>query len=454
LSRRTTVVKQIRASGVDFLLIDGGNALFGGLSGKLESDLIAHQYVEKAKVIIASYNAMGYHAMGVGDGEIGIGLERIKALEKLMKFPLLCANLVDAKTDKPIFTPSTIVTVGSIKVGLFGTIMNTLNPRHLERVLPGVKLIDNVEAGKKCAAELRPQVDFVIGLCHANDDENRKLLAASPDIDIVLDPSCFSGNHTMWVSEDKYLTWVDGKAMLRCDGQGSRLGRFDIAIGERRKPFVPWAAFQEASEKQEKGGTLSDDEKQVLLNGRTQHLGGIDVIPIFPHFAEAPEIKAMVDQFRSSTRFAEVKAEEEQKKAKERYLTVESCRKCHEENYRKWRETMHGKAYATLAKTGDEFRYDCLPCHTLGYGETFIDAHQVGPYKDVQCENCHGTNPLHADDPKKHTWKKIEAGNCLVCHNPEHLGEPFDFPTKVHKETCCTVGESVAPPAAGPAAGK
>ena len=104
-------------------------------------------------------------------------------------------------------------------------------------------------------------------------------------------------------------------------------------------------------------------------------------------------------------------------------------------------ETMHGRAYSTLEKSGDEFRYDCLSCHTLGYGETFLDAHKVGPYKDVQCESCHGTNPRHADDPEKYTWAKVKETNCLICHNPKHLGMEFDFKAKRVTDTCCTVGK-------------
>jgi hypothetical protein len=438
LSRRVTVIKQLRASGTPFLLVDGGNALFGALPVRLD-DNVVRQHVEKAKVIIAGYNEMGYQALAVGDGELGIGLGRIKELEKLMKFPLLCANLVDAESGKPVFTPSAVVAVGGVTFGLFGTVMNTLSPSFLARVAPGVKLIDNVACGAAIAAELRGKVDFVVGLCHANDDENRKLLAASKDIDAIVDPHCFFGNHTMWVSEDKYLDWVDGRALLRCDGQGSRLGRFDIAVGARAQPFVPWSPFQDAYEKRAAGTALTDEEKAILEAGQVRHLGGIEVIPIFPHFAEAPDIKAMVNQFRTSTRFAPVKTEEEISKAKARYRTADVCKPCHEENYRRWRATAHGRAYATLVKTGDEFRYDCIPCHTLGCGETFIDAHQVGPYKDVQCENCHGTNPKHADNPEDNPWPKVTEVTCLVCHNPEHLGEHFDFKEKVKKDTPCAV---------------
>ncbi|HAK97202.1 MAG TPA: hypothetical protein DCM87_19985 [Planctomycetes bacterium] len=440
MSRRTTVIKQLRASGAEFLLVDGGNALFGAVPWNPGDPRIG-QSLEKAKVIIAGYNRMRYHAMAVGVGEIGIGLGHIKELEKLMEFPLLCANLLDAGSGAPVFKPSAIVTVGGVKVGLFGVLMASISATYLERVAPGIVLGNGVAAAKKAAEELRPQVDLVVGLCHMNDDENRALLAQCPAIDAIVDPYCFGGSSRVWIPDDTDLEWVNGRALLRGDGQGSRLGRFDVCLGAGGAPFVPWDRYQAAYEKKAQGGALAPDEAAALADGERRHLGGMTVIPIYPHFAEAPEIKALVDRFRASTRFVTGDAEKEEALARERFLTAEACKPCHEENYAAWRKTPHGRAYATLQKTGDEFRYDCLPCHSVGYGEAFLDAHKVGPYKDVQCESCHGTNPAHGSEPEKNRWPAVTEGNCLVCHNPEHLGMPFDFGAKVHEATCCKVPE-------------
>ena len=431
------MIKQLKASGAQFLLVDGGNALFGATPWNPRDPRVG-QLMEKAKVIIASYNRMGYHALAVGVGEIGMGVEHLKELEKLMEFPLLCANLVDSASGAPVFKPSAVVTVGGVKVGLFGVLMSTINATYLERVAPGAVLENSVAAAKKAAAELRPRVDLVVGLCHANDDENRTLLAECAAIDAVVDPYCFSGASRVWIPDDGDLEWVNGRALLRGDGQGARLGRFDVCLGAGA-PFVPWDRYQAAYEKKAQGGTLAPDEAATLADGERRHLGGLTTIPIYPHFAEAPEIKAMVERFRASTRFVTGDVENEQALARERFLTAEACKPCHQENYAAWRKTAHGRAYATLQKTGDEFRYDCLPCHSVGYGEAFLDAHKVGPYKDVQCESCHGTNPEHGREPEKHRWPAVTEGNCLVCHNPEHLGMPFDFGAKVHEAPCCRV---------------
>lgn len=431
-------MKQLKALEQDFLIVDGGNALFGSLPRRA-SKLQFNQALEKAKVIIASYNHMGYHAMAVGFNEIAMGLTRIKSLEKAMKFPFLCANLVNEETGAPLFQPTTIVTVKGVKIGLFGVLLGTIQKSFLKEALPGIKLTDPFEAGKQAAAKLRPDVDLVMGLCHTNDVTSRKLLAQCPDIDLVLDPQCTNGSYMIWVSEDEQLQWVNGKPLLRCDGQGSRLGRFDILMGSREKGFIPWDDLNQIREKQEDGGAISAAETALLDRAKTQLVGGTEVIEIFPHFAEAPEIKAMVEKFKKTTRFAAVAMETVKAQAKAQYLTAEGCMKCHKRNYKAWSKTHHGTAYSTLVETGDEFRYDCLPCHTLGYGETFIDAHKVGPYKNVQCESCHGTNPKHAEDPDKYPWPAVKMHQCIICHNPKHLGIPFSFKEKRLEVKSCRV---------------
>ncbi len=436
------MIKQLKAAGTEFLLVDGGNALLGTVSWKGD-DPRTLQGLEKAKVIIAGHNRMQYHAMAVGVCEIGMGLRNIKELEKLMEFPLLCANLVDAKTSAPVFKPSAVVTVGKVKIGIFGVIMGTLDKTALARVAPGVALVDCVAAAKKAAAELRPAVGLVVGLCHTNDDETRRILGECPEVDAIVDPYSFQGSSRIWVPDDGNLEWVNGRALLRVDGQGSRLGRFDAYLRKGGAPFAPWDGFQAAYVKKEKGEALTPGEATLLADGERMSLGGITIVPIYPHIAEAPEVKAMVERWRDSTRYQTGDTAKEEQSARERFLTAETCKPCHEKNYASWRETTHGKAYATLQKTGDEFRYDCLPCHSVGYGEAFLDAHKVGAFKDVQCESCHGTNPAHAKDPEQHKWPKVTALNCLVCHNPEHLGMPFDFGAKVHTSPCCQVPEGL-----------
>jgi hypothetical protein len=112
---------------------------------------------------------------------------------------------------------------------------------------------------------------------------------------------------------------------------------------------------------------------------------------------------------------------------RDRYLTVAGCKGCHEKQHEFWLETGHAHAMESLATTGDEHRYDCVACHSLGYGTAYLDTSKIGGWANVQCESCHGASPEHATDPAKHRFGAVAEITCLGCHNEEHTLKKFDF---------------------------
>jgi 2',3'-cyclic-nucleotide 2'-phosphodiesterase (5'-nucleotidase family) len=118
------------------LLVDAGD-LF---QGTLESNL------NEGAVVIAAYNAMGYDAAAIGNHEFDFGPKgpsaspqspsddprgALKARAAEARFPFLAANIVDRNTSRPVswdhVKPSTILTVGGVKVGVVGlTTIETL----------------------------------------------------------------------------------------------------------------------------------------------------------------------------------------------------------------------------------------------------------------------------------------------------------------------------------------
>ncbi len=141
-------------------------------------------------------------------------------------------------------------------------------------------------------------------------------------------------------------------------------------------------------------------------------------------------------------------ASSEEVKGRE-FIGVEKCKMCHKkpeqgEQYTKWMEGPHSKAYTTLAsdkakeiakkmKIEDPQKADaCLKCHATAHG---VDAKLLGTkYKiedGVGCESCHGAG---GDYYKMTTMKAISAGEiepasvgliipdeklCVSCHNEE-----------------------------------
>ena len=146
------------------------------------------------------------------------------------------------------------------------------------------------------------------------------------------------------------------------------------------------------------------------------------------------------------------------KDGERKFVGATKCKKCHKkvdqgEQYGKWADSKHAKAYATLAS--DESKKiakekgiadpqkaeECLKCHLTAYN---VDKKYLGTKysvdEGVSCESCHGAG---GDYYKKKTMKAIykkeldgakyglvtpDEKLCKTCHNSESpTFKDFDY---------------------------
>ena len=147
-----------------------------------------------------------------------------------------------------------------------------------------------------------------------------------------------------------------------------------------------------------------------------------------------------------------------------KFMGAGKCKTCHKkpeqgEQFKKWSESPHANAYATLAGEkalaiakekgiADPQKADeCLQCHVTGHGAA---AEMLGPKyavtDGVGCESCHGAGGNYY---KKKTMKGITMGEidrasvglvkpdektCTQCHNDKSpTFDGFDFKEMVKK---------------------
>ncbi|MGE3966185.1 MAG: multiheme c-type cytochrome [Planctomycetota bacterium] len=409
MSRRMTFVRALRGTGVDPILMDGGDFLFKS-TDYLANSFQRNQLREKARLIVECYNRIGYRVAAVGEADLALGLKTLLELKGEMKFPLVCANLVRGDADEPIFEPSTVIEQNGLRVGVVGVLTDVLSPTYVERTVKGGKVLAPLAAARKEVERLRSDVDILWVLAHVDRTVAREI-AALPGVDMVLEPNAIGSNHIIWLLPGEHFTESDGRLLVRADGQGSHMSRVDAYVRGRGLPWRELAAEVEGA---------------VNRYQASDH-------PLGPQFGVDPTLQRMIDAFRDSTQFVSDPGSDEFKPST-KYLTAATCVACHPEQHAFWKNTAHGRAYDTLVKTNDQFRLDCLPCHVVGYGETFIDPKASEPYRDVQCESCHGTNPEHPANPAGHPWPRVDTANCWGCHNPQEtqvLFEPLEALPKV-----------------------
>lgn len=425
LTRRASFLKQLRATGRDLLLLDGGSSLFA-LEDRVK-DSERDEAVRKAQLIVEAYNRMGYRAMAVGVSDLAAGLDTLLELRGKAKFTFLSANVIDKATGKSVFEPTAILEVEGVRVGVFGLTLNTMSPAYLGKVAPGIEVTDPLAAATRAMAELKGKVDLVVALSHLREETNFELCDKLKDLEVLIDPCIQYGNHHTWLKdESEWVAFRGDTLFLRTDGQGARLGVVDLEIRTPRAKLAYGLQVDSLAESVA-AGTATPEEKAEYDRLKPFNRFAFTRVSLEPHHRSDPEMDQLIDDWKKNIDLSKVVHLEADLPRKTDFLTVDKCKGCHEKQYENWKTTKHSHALASLVQTNDQHRYDCIGCHSLGYGEAFLDTSKIGSFADVQCESCHGTNPRHADSPKEHPYRRTTKNDCLVCHNKEQTLNEFNF---------------------------
>ncbi|MBN1419687.1 MAG: hypothetical protein JXP34_12990 [Planctomycetes bacterium] len=427
LSRRMTLVRQMRANDVPFLLVDGGSLFFSLRDNPKPFE--REQWLSKARIIVEAYNAMAYDAVAVGNADLKLGLDVLLDLRKRAKFPFLSANFVDAQGE-PVFEPCVVREIAGLRVGIIGLTI-PVNPRYLEQFAPGCSMRDPIEAAKAAIAERNKDADLWLALSHLAEDANRDLAREVPEVAFIVDPNIVFGSHGVWITEaGRCHERVGGAAIVRTDGEGARLACIDIEVARIGAPFQTTAELLRL----EKGFFMEPLPKDLVAAvGGNGNAYAVTRISVEPHILPDPTIEAWVEAFKREP--GAVPTDLPREAPAVVYAGSEACKPCHEQQYDAWLGTPHARAFRALVDRGDHRRMDCIGCHTLGYGHTYIDVGEAPKWANVQCESCHGTNPKHMEDPEKNRWKPVTRSDCLVCHNKEQTR--VEFPPDAFSRARC-----------------
>lgn len=391
-----TYLQQLRGFEIPVLLLDGGDVFFRTATRQRPTRSETARYWKNARVLLSAYNLLGYQAIAVGPNDLQLGLQKLQALEKLARFPFLCANLVDSASKKPYFKPYEIIELAGVRFGVYAVVQQTLNPDYAKRVIPGGEVLDPVEVTGQVLSELKGKCDVIIALSHLGEKMNDSILEKHPEIDAMVDPLSRFGSKAIWVgNEEDYCRDIHGTPRLRIDGQGARVGIFEMHIGMDTRKISKHVGYNVPLEPH-----LMDHPTMVELVDEVRR-GGVSILP--RDFDPAKPLPPSTD-----------------------LMGHEGCGSCHEAQHEFWKGTRHASNFDTLRPSNNEKTPNCIGCHTLGYGVTFVRPADAVNYKEVQCENCHGVKPRHAADPTEFRFEAVKESTCLGCHNPEHTGRVAD----------------------------
>jgi hypothetical protein len=393
LAKRETLVDAFRRTRPAVLLVDAGDLM-----------------PEKPNPIKEKYVAMAaargcYDAIGLGDQEFVLGVERLRQLQSEYKLPLLCANVRDA-AGKTVFPPNVIWTVPNpgrrdepVKVGIFSVVADRAYGFPPLEWRTGLKIEPPIEAAKREVQFLaQAGCDLIVALAHQELEDSRALAAAVPGIDVIV-----CGHDERVLPKGERV----GKTLLVSTGETGRImGALALAPppGPQGRAQVS-LTMTELSAQVPDAPAVMDLYWQYVKEAKDKPPPDWDLTPIPPV-----------------------------------YDTAEACMKCHVEEYKSWSKTAHARALEPIARSGRREDPECILCHTMGYGRKggFVSVKDTPALGRVTCQACHIVAADHGDKkakaPDPHIY--INSRLCMSCHGPVQSPK-FDYftykPRIVHK---------------------
>ncbi len=321
---------------------------------------------------------MGYDALTPGDVELALGVHYLLEKSKRAKITFLLANLLEKRSNKPVFQPYLIRELGGIKIGLVGLISNRFPLEGPSEEKGKFYLNDPIKTAQRIVATLkRKKCQAIIVLAHMEEEEQKKLAQASPEVQFII-----SGHSRNYLFDP---IRVKNTQILGSGVRGEYLGQLNLAM------------------------------EQNKLQGEYK------IFSLGENYADHKQMEKLLSQYKAKhqNRFTTSRSGGGQGQGKPlafaipSYLGEAVCRSCHLPQYENWKKTRHARAFQTLVENKKSSDFSCLPCHTTGLQEMNDPGNLL---ENVQCESCHGPGKGHPE--AKGIFSKVSEARCLSCHNP------------------------------------
>lgn len=220
LARVATYVNQLRSQhGENVILLDNGDILQGQPVNYYSN------YVDTTSANIAAQvvNYLRYDAQTIGNHDVETGHRVYDKWVSATHCPILGANVIDTKTNKPYLKPYTILKRGGARIAIIGLLTPAIPNWLGENLWSGLRFEEMVSSARQWMRAVKEQekADIVIGLFHSGKDggittphykEDAALAVARevPGFDVVF----FGHDHTRYAdavtnSEGKLVACLD-----------------------------------------------------------------------------------------------------------------------------------------------------------------------------------------------------------------------------------------------------
>ena len=359
------------------MVVDAGNALHR--PRQWDADGVAQARIT-ARTVAQGLVLGRLDAMAIGEHDLWLGLPVLEALAQDVGLPIVSSNLTcDGRSP---FPPSMRLERAGLVVGIVGVTTGSMD---------GCEISDP-RISAESALDALGDVDVAVLLAPLPERLLSEWAGQGSDFDVVV-----SGAAS--IPSTEAVSWADGH-LVQTGTRGKHVGMV----------------------------TLRSTAGSVSVSDNT-------LVPLSEEVADHPATAALVAEGKTALSAAEAQPERPIDQTRRRVTTEsvwagrDTCTGCHAEQDAQWRATPHAHAWTTLDAVGNGLDRSCVGCHVTGWeqdGGPSAPA-DMGPFRDVQCEACHGPSAAHVAEPPAHTPVKSPAIEvCTACHDGERDAGRFD----------------------------
>ena len=215
LVRTASLINAARGETVNSVLVDNGDLIQGSPLG----DYMAAKGLKKGDIhpVYKALNTLDYAVGSLGNHEFNYGLDYLQMALSGAKFPYVNANVVDVKTNKPLFTPYVIKETQvkdkdgkeqTLRIGYIGFVPPQIMTWDKTNLEGKVTVKDITETARQYVPEMRKQgADLVVVIAHsglssdpyhAMAENSVYYLSTVPGVDTIL----FGHAHAVFPGKD------------------------------------------------------------------------------------------------------------------------------------------------------------------------------------------------------------------------------------------------------------
>jgi hypothetical protein len=348
---------------------------------------------KKAELIMTAYSLMRVDLIGLGEKEFVFGDSFLRHLAACYSGNFLCSNLAVPDQTQNFFLPYLVIKKDDKRI-LISSILDPSYKDYLHQ--DTLTITDPVASLKRLQKEINHDLFIVIG-----HGERKNILAWIDQVDGI---DLMIQGHQPGIS--RQLEKYNNTFIVSNNIRGSQyIACLDIS----------WSPA---------GRVIISQPKAIRANARQTK--------------EDPGIANLINNYEKWRRdFLQQQtcspppAPGTEQKSGIFYLGIQVCKRCHQQQFRSWRQTPHSRAIITLLRKQKESDPACLPCHVTGMnrkdaGGGFRSITETPRLTNVQCEACHGPASRHPQNPKAAVFKPVTRQTCKQCHTPDADPE-FNF---------------------------